>query len=61
MHQVEIANSHSRNFVLRKLDAQAHSSGRVQPVPLRTFQPDPQILLLDLHDNFDAVELTRKS
>ncbi len=60
-NQTEIANTSSLNFVLRKLDAQAHSSGRIQPVPLRTFQPDPQTLLLDLHDNFDAVELTRKS
>ena len=60
-NQIEIPNTNALGFLLRKLDAQAHASGRVQTVPLRTFQPDPQTLLLDLHDNFDVVELTRKS
>ena len=59
--QIDIPNATALGFTLRKLDAQAHASGRIQPVPLRTFQPDPQTLLLDLHDNFDAIELTRKS
>lgn len=59
--QIDIPNAVKLGFALRKLDARAHASQRVQPVPLRTFQPDPQTLLIDLHDNFDAVELTRKS
>ena len=59
--QIDIPNANALGFLLRKLDAQAHASGRIQAVPLRTFQPDPQTLLLDLHENFDAVELTRKS
>ena len=59
--QIEIPNTASLNFTLRGLDALAHASQQVQPVPLRTFQPDPETLLLDLHDNFDAVEITRKS
>ena len=59
--QIDIPNAVKLGFALRKLDAQAHASQRVQPVPLRTFQPDPQTLLVDLHENFDAVELTRKS
>ena len=46
--------------LLRKLDAQAHGSNRIQPVPLRSFQQDPQTLLIDLQENLDAVELTRK-
>ena len=46
--------------LLRKLDADAHGSNRILPAPLRTSQPDPQTLLIDLQDNFDAVELTRK-
>ncbi len=58
--QIDIPNVNALGFLLRKLDALAHASGRVQAVPLRTFQPDPQTLLLDLHD-FDVVELTRKS
>ena len=59
--QIDIPNAVKLGFALRKLDARAHASQRVQHVPLRTFQPDPQTLLIDLHDNFDAVELTRKS
>ena len=59
--QIDIPNATKLGFFLRKLDAQAHSTRRIQHVPLRTYQPDPQTLLLDLHDNFDAVELTRKS
>ena len=59
--QIDIPNAVKLGFALRKLDAQAHASRRLQPVPLRTFQPDPRTLLLDLQDNFDAVELTRKS
>lgn len=59
--QIDIPNATALNFTLRRLDAVARASQKVQPVPLRTFQPDPETLLLDLHDNFDAVELTRKS
>ena len=46
--------------LLRELDAQAHSAKRTQSVPLRTHYSDPQTLLIDLQQNFDAVELTRK-
>ena len=46
--------------LLRELDAQAHSAKRTQSVPLRTHYSDSQTLLIDLQQNFDAVELTRK-
>ena len=59
--QIDIPNAAALNFTLRRLDAVAHASQRVQSAPLRTHQLDPETLLLDLHDNFDAVELTRKS
>lgn len=46
--------------LLRVFDARAHSSKRTRPVPLRTSYSGPKTLLIDLQENFEAVELTRK-
>ncbi len=58
--QSEFPNNNKLATVLRQLDARAHSSNLTQPVPLRTSQSGPGTVLIDLQENFEAIELTRK-
>ena len=58
--QSPLPNNFQLARLLRELDAQAHDSNRIQPVPLRTSRTAPGTLLIDLQENFDAIELTQK-
>lgn len=58
--QSPLPNNFQFAKLLRDLDAQAHASNRIQPVPLRTSRTAHDTLLIDLQENFEAIELTRK-
>ncbi len=58
--QTDFPTSAKLAYDLRRLNSQAEASRRTQPVPLRTFKPDPETLLIDLQENLEAIELTRK-